>query len=91
MKILRQTDGEIKEEDDKIEKEIADGIIPDPATLDPITGEPLPAMGDPAMEGEGDPAGAMADMAGAAADINGAAGQVPTDPAPMPSKGEGRI
>ena len=91
MKILRQTDGEIKEEDDKIEKEIAEGIIPDPSTLDPITGEPLPAMGDPAMEGEGDPAGAMADMAGAASDINGAAGQVPTDPVPMPSKGEGRI
>ena len=72
-KILRQTDGEMKEEDEKIEQEIADGVIPDPSTLDPITGEPLPAM-EP-----GDPAGAMADMAGAAADINGAAGAVPTD------------
>ena len=63
----------MKEEDDKIEQEIADGVIPDPSTLDPITGEPLPAM-EP-----GDPAGAMADMAGAAADINGAAGAVPVD------------
>ena len=87
QKILRQTDGEMKEEDKKIEKEISDGTIPDPSTLDPVTGEPLPAM-DP-----GDPAGAMADMAGAAADINGAAGQVPTDPAPpkLPGKSEGEI
>ena len=72
-KILRQTDGEMKEEDEKIEKEIADGVLPDPSTIDPITGEPLPAM-EP-----GDPAGAMADMAGAAADIQGAAGAVPVD------------
>jgi len=86
-KILRQTDGEMKEEDERIEKEIADGIIPDPSTLDPVTGEPLPAM-EP-----GDPAGAMADIAGAAADINGAAGGVPTDPAPpkLPKSGEGEI
>jgi len=90
-KILRQTDGEMKEEDEKIEKEIADGIIPDPSTLDPITGEPLPAMGDPAMEGEGDPAGAMADMASAGADIAGEAGGVPVDPPAMPKKGEGQI
>ncbi len=85
-KILRQTDGEMEEQDKLIEKEIADGTIPDPSTLDPITGEPLPAM-------EGDPAGAMADMAGAAADINGAAGAVPTDPAPpkLPKSGEGEI
>lgn len=85
-KVLRQTDGEMVEEDEKIAKEIEEGIIPDPSTLDPITGEPLPAM-----EGEGDPAGAMADMAGAAADINGAAGAVPTDPAPpkLPKSGEG--
>ena len=81
-KILRQTDGEIKEEDEKIEQEIADGVIPDPSTIDPITGEPLPAM-EP-----GDPAGAMADMAGAAADINGAAGAVPTDPAVKLPKGK---
>ena len=41
-KILRQTDAEIVEIDEKIEQEIADGTIPDPAMLDPITGEPLP-------------------------------------------------
>ena len=85
-KILRQTDGEMEEQDKLIEKEIADGTIPDPSTIDPITGEPLPAM-------EGDPAGAMADMAGAAATINGESGAVPTDPAPpkLPKSGEGEI
>ncbi len=87
-KILRQTDGEMLEQDKLIEKEIADGTIPDPSTIDPITGEPLPAM-----EGEGDPAGAMADMAGAEAAINGESGAVPTDPAPpkLPKSGEGEI
>ena len=89
-KILRQTDGEMKEEDEKIEKEISDGIIPDPTTVDPITGEPLPQMG------EGDPAGAIADMAGAEAEldqaaIDGQAGEVPVDPAPMPKKGMGEF
>jgi hypothetical protein len=85
-KILRQTDGEMEEQDKLIEKEIADGTIPDPSTLDPITGEPLPAM-------EGDPAGAMATMAGAEAAINSEAGIVPTDPAPpkLPKSGEGEI
>ena len=40
--ILRQTDGEIIEEDKQIEKEIKDGIIPDPnAPVDPATGMPL--------------------------------------------------
>jgi hypothetical protein len=81
-KILRQTDGEMVEEDKQIEKEIADGTLPDPSTLDPITGEPLPAM-EP-----GDPAGAMADMAGAAADINGAAGAVPVNNLPKGKEGE---
>ena len=86
-KILRQTDGEMQEQDKLIEKEIADGTIPDPSTIDPITGEPLPAME------EGDPAGAMADMAGAAAAINGDSGAVPVDPAPpkLPKSGEGEI
>jgi hypothetical protein len=41
-KILRQTDAEIIEIDEQIEKEIEDGIIPDPNSVDPITGEPLP-------------------------------------------------
>ena len=33
----------------QIEDEIQKGIIPDPASLDPITGEPLPPEGDPNM------------------------------------------
>ena len=60
-RILRQTDSEILEIDKQIEQEIADGIIPDPNSIDPITGEPLPGggmMGDipmePDLEGEGE-------------------------------------
>ena len=53
-KILRQTDEEIIEQDKIMEKEIADGIIPDPlAPVDPETGAPLGevgAAGDPVME-----------------------------------------
>ena len=41
-KILRQSDSEIIEIDQQIEKEIEDGTIPDPSTVDPITGQPLP-------------------------------------------------
>ena len=41
-KVLRQTDSEIIEIDQQIKSEIKKGIIPDPSTLDPITGEPLP-------------------------------------------------
>jgi hypothetical protein len=52
-KVLRQSDGEIVEMDEQIEQEIQDGIIPDPSTLDPITGEPLP----PEMMGGEDPMG----------------------------------
>jgi|DEB0MinimDraft_10_1074344.scaffolds.fasta_scaffold03598_3 hypothetical protein len=48
-KVLKQTDSDIIEIDAQIEKEIADGIIPDPSSVDPITGEPLPSGG-----GEGD-------------------------------------
>ena len=33
----------------QIEDEISKGIIPDPASLDPITGEPFPPEGDPNM------------------------------------------
>ena len=40
-KVLRQTDAEILEIDEQIEKEIKDGVIPDPNAVDPITGEPL--------------------------------------------------
>jgi len=56
-KILRQTDIEILEQDKLIEDEIKKGIIPDPATIDPATGQPLdPAagmdLGKPQMEPE---------------------------------------
>ncbi len=39
----------------QIEDEIEKGILPDPAALDPITGEPLPIEGspeDPNMQAE---------------------------------------
>ena len=49
-KVLRQTDAEMVEIDEQIEQEIADGIIPDPAMLDPITGEPLPQEGEMEMD-----------------------------------------
>ena len=45
-RVLRQTDQEIIDIDDQIEREIKDGIIPDPSQVDPITGEPLPPEGD---------------------------------------------
>ena len=44
-RILRQTDQEIEEIDMQIEDEIKKGIIPNPAEVDPITGEPLPQEG----------------------------------------------
>jgi len=50
--VLRQTDGEIIEQDEQIEKEIKDGIIPDPSSIDPITGEPLPAEGEMGTMGD---------------------------------------
>ena len=58
-KILRQTDEEIIEQDSLIEKEIKDGVIPDPATIDPQTGMPLDSaanmdLGAPVMEPEVD-------------------------------------
>jgi len=54
-KILRQTDVEILEQDALIKKEIKDGIIPDPATIDPQTGLPFEQtpnmdLGKPVME-----------------------------------------
>ena len=50
--VLRQTDGEIIEQDEQIEKEIKDGIIPDPNSIDPITGEPLPQEGEMDVMGD---------------------------------------
>ena len=49
-RILRQTDSEIIEIDEQIEQEIKDGTLPDPSTIDPITGQPLPPA---APEGTG--------------------------------------
>jgi hypothetical protein len=51
-KVLRQTDAEMIEMDEQIEKEIKDGIIPDPNSIDPITGEPLPQEGEQGMMGD---------------------------------------
>jgi len=52
-RILRQTDQEIEEIDTQIEDEIQKGILPNPAEVDPITGEPLP------QEGQGQDLGAV--------------------------------
>ena len=55
-KILRQTDEEIIEQNEIMEKEIADGVVPDPSIpTDPETGIPLDqvadmGLGDPVME-----------------------------------------
>jgi len=56
-KVLRQTDEEILEQNRIIEKEIKDGVIPDPAEMmiDPATGQPIPGampgdLGTPVME-----------------------------------------
>ena len=53
--ILRQTDEEILEQDKLIDAEIKAGIIPDPASIDPATGQPLDTaagmdLGAPVME-----------------------------------------
>ena len=58
-KVLRQTDQEIIEQDGLIEMEIKAGIIPDPATIDPETGQPFQPeanddLGKPVMEPEVD-------------------------------------
>jgi hypothetical protein len=53
-RILRQTDSEIIDIDTQIKDEIEKGIIPDPNSVDPITGEPLPAEGElPPSDGAG--------------------------------------
>jgi len=47
-KVLKQTETEIKEMDKQIEKEIKDGILPDPnAPVDPNTGLPIDPNADP--------------------------------------------
>jgi hypothetical protein len=56
-KILRQTDQEIVEQDAIIKKEIEDGVIPDPSKMpiDPMTGQPIPMVGDAAGMNLGQP------------------------------------
>ena len=51
---LRQTDSEIIDIDNQIKDEIKKGIIPDPNSVDPITGQPLPPEGQPTDMGAGD-------------------------------------
>ena len=72
-KVLRQTDSEQIEMDEQIEKEIKDGVIPDPSAVDPITGEPLPQEGEQGMLGdvpmEPEVNGGIADADGKAAEI----------------------
>ena len=51
-RVLQQTDSEIEEIDMQIEDEIKKGILPNPAEVDPITGEPLP-QGDSSTETNG--------------------------------------
>ena len=51
-RVLQQTDQEIEEIDMQIEDEIQKGILPNPAEVDPITGEPLP-QGESATETNG--------------------------------------
>jgi hypothetical protein len=41
QKVLRQSDSLMQEIDEQIKKEIKDGIIADPATIDPSTGMPF--------------------------------------------------
>ena len=48
-RVLRQSDSEIEEIDFQIDDEIDKGILPDPSTIDPETGEPL---ADPMSMGE---------------------------------------
>ena len=45
-RVLRQSDSEIQEIDFQIDDEINKGILPDPSTIDPVTGEPLPVADD---------------------------------------------
>ena len=73
-RILRQTDSEILEIDKQIEDEIANGIIPDPNAVDPITGEPLPGedggmMGDVPMEPDLEMQGGITQVDGKSAEI----------------------
>ena len=80
-RVLRQTDQEIIEIDEQIEDEIKKGIIPDPSTIDPVTGQPLPQPEQQAPQ-EGVPEGMPGEgsgMEGMGADVMGM-GEVPAEP-----------
>jgi len=75
-KILRQTDMEILEQNALIEKEIKDGIIPDPnAPVDPATNMPLEAgvssmdLGKPVMEPDLESQGSATEVSGKQAEL----------------------
>jgi hypothetical protein len=76
-KILRQTDSEIIEIDQQIKFEIKKGIIPDPNSVDPITGEPLPV---PEGDAEMDPGMGMD------AEMNQQLQEPPAGPSPRETK-----
>ena len=73
-RVLRQTDQEIIEIDIQIEDEINKGILPDPSTIDPVTGQPLPQPADASMAG-----GSGSGMDGMGADPM-SMGEVPAEP-----------
>ena len=77
-RVLRQTDQEIIEIDEQIEDEIQKGILPDPSTVDPITGQPLPQE-DPAAAGAEQLPGEGSGMEGMGADPM-SMGEIPVDP-----------
>ena len=77
-RILRQTDQEIIEIDEQIEDEIQKGILPDPSTVDPITGQPLPQE-DPAAAGAEQLPGEGSGMEGMGADPM-SMGEIPVEP-----------
>jgi len=75
-KILRQTDMEILEQNALIEKEIKDGIIPDPnAPVDPATNMPLEAgvssmdLGKPVIEPDLESQGSATEVSGKQAEL----------------------
>ena len=87
-KILRQTDTEMREEDDKIADEIQQGIIPDPSMVDPITGAPMATVGDPMAMSAGEELGALGMEAPGAEGV-----APPEDPNPpkLPKDNEGEL
>ena len=85
-KILRQTDIEILEQDALIEKEIKEGIIPDPSQpIDPQTGMPLDQgmdLGQPVIEPSLDGM-----QGGGATEADGKAAEMDTSTVKMPKGG----